>query len=85
MMYEVEFDEDCLKFLEKLDFAVRKRIFDKIIGSKENPHSRFVRLEGRKDYKLRIGDYRAIADIDDAQKKILVTHIGHRKNVYKKP
>jgi len=37
-----------------------------------------------KDYKLRIGDYRAIADINRANNIIEITLIGHRKNVYKK-
>jgi mRNA-degrading endonuclease RelE of RelBE toxin-antitoxin system len=30
-----------------------------------------------------MGDYRAIADINQSKKKIEVTKIGHRKNVYK--
>ncbi|MBI4167875.1 MAG: toxin [Candidatus Aenigmarchaeota archaeon] len=34
--------------------------------------------------KLRIGDYRVIADIDQTLKKIQITLIGHRKNVYKR-
>jgi len=83
MTYEVEFDEESIKFLEKQDFNIRKRIFNKIINSKTNPHRTFVRLEGRTDFKLRIGDYRAIADIDDTTKKIFITLIAHRKNVYK--
>lgn len=42
----------------------------------------FKRLEGRPDFRIRIGDYRAIADIDFARKMITVTAIGHRKDVY---
>ena len=81
-MYEVVFDHEAIEFLEKSNKDLAKRIWNKIMSSKENPHNFFERLTGRTDYKLRIGDYRAIADIDDKNKKIEVTLIGHRKNVY---
>jgi len=31
-----------------------------------------------------VGDYRVIADINLKEKRIEVTKIGHRKNIYKK-
>lgn len=83
-MYEVIFDEEAIDFLNKLPKELKKRIFNKIISIKEYPFHYFERLEGRKDYKLRIGDYRAIADIDKNSKKIKITIIGHRKNIYNK-
>ena len=81
-MYEAVFDPEALDFLEKSEKQLAKRIWDKIMSAKENPHHFFERLAERKDYKLRIGDYRAIADIDDSRKKIEIILIGHRKNVY---
>jgi mRNA interferase RelE/StbE len=83
-MYELIFDEEAIDFLNKLPKEIKSRIFNKIISTKENPSHYFERLEGRKDFKLRIGDYRAIADIDKNSMKIKVTIIGHRKNIYKK-
>lgn len=83
-MYEVIFDDRSIDFLNKLPKELKKRIFNKIISSKENPFHFFERLEGRKDYKLRVGDYRIITDINENQKRIEVTLIGHRKNVYQK-
>ena len=83
-MYELIFDEEAIDFLNKLPKELKSRIFNKIISTKENPFHYFDRLEGRKDYKIRIGDYRAIADIDKNSMKIKVTIIGHRKNIYKK-
>ena len=82
-MFEVIFDSEAIEFLEKLEKAIAKRIYDKIISTKPNPHHFWIRLTGRKDYKLRIGDYRAIADIDETSERIAVTRIGHRKNIYK--
>lgn len=82
-MYELIFDSKAIEFLEKAEKKLSKRIWDKIISTKQYPYHFFKRLEGRKDYKLRIGDYRVIADIDDNKKKIEIILIGHRKNIYK--
>jgi len=82
-MYEVIFDEDAIDFLEKLPKALKERIFNKIISTKQTPFHFFERLEERKDYKLRIGDYRVIADINEDKLMIEVTAVGHRKNIYK--
>ena len=32
--------------------------------------------------RLRVGDYRAIYEIDEASKRVIVVYVGHRKNVY---
>ena len=84
MNYEVIFDEEAINFLSKLDEYLKNRIYNKIISTKENPFRFFERLVGRPDYKLRVGDYRVIADINKSNNKIEVTFIGHRKDVYTK-
>ncbi len=83
-MYEVIFDEEAISFLSGLPKELRKRIYDKIISTKSDPFRFFERLKGRKDFKLRIGDYRAIAYIKENPRIIEITLIGHRKNVYKR-
>ena len=81
-MHEIIFDKKAIEFLKKLPKEIRKRAYDKIISTKEKPFHFFERLKAKREYKLRIGDYRVIADISD--KRIEVLMIGHRKNVYKK-
>lgn len=82
-MYEVIFDPKAIDFLEKTEKAVAKRIWDKIMSTRSNPYHFFEKLSGRTDYKLRVGDYRAIADIAESEKRIEITLIDHRKKVYK--
>ena len=82
-MYELIFDDEAIEFLNKLPKEVKERIFNKLISTKENPFHFFERLTGRADYKLRVGDYRIVADLDQGNNTIKITIIGHRKNVYK--
>ncbi len=82
-MYAVIFDPEAIEFLEKTEKQIAKRIWDKIMSTKENPHHFFEKLTEIPGYKIRIGDYRAIADIDENKKRIEITIIGHRKNIYK--
>lgn len=83
-MYKVIFDDNAIEFLEKLDKKNRKRIFNKIMSTKEEPLRYFEKLTSINYYKLRVGDYRVVADIDKNEIKILVLLIGHRKNIYDK-
>jgi mRNA-degrading endonuclease RelE of RelBE toxin-antitoxin system len=80
--YELIFDRKALEFLESASMQERQRIYSKLLQAKEKPFHFFKRLTGRKDYSLRIGDYRAIADIDTRLRKIEVSLIDHRKRVY---
>ncbi|HIH25153.1 type II toxin-antitoxin system RelE/ParE family toxin [Candidatus Woesearchaeota archaeon] len=81
-MYSLILDEVAIDLMNKLEKPIKERIFKKILETKENPMHYFVRLSGRDDYKLRVGDYRIIADIEN--NTIKITFIGHRKNVYNK-
>jgi len=84
-MYEIIIDEEAIDFLNTLEKQQKERIFNKMMAARENPFHFFDRLAQRTDYKLRVGDYRIIADIDLGKKKIEGTQIGHRKNIYKQP
>ncbi len=83
-MYELIFDEEAIKYLEKLPQQTSKRIFKKLNNAKKEPHRYFERLTNRKEYKLRVGEYRLIADITKSKLIIYIITIGHRKNIYKK-
>lgn len=81
-MFELIFDKKAGDELEKLPQDIRERIFNKLLQTKLDPFHFFARLEGRPEYKLRVGDYRIIAGINPKNKKIIIVKIGHRKNIY---
>lgn len=84
MAFRLIFSEEALRELRKLDNADAKRIVGRLKEASGNPIHYFERLSGREEYKLRIGDYRAIANIVHENSSILVRSIGHRKNIYEK-
>ncbi|MBL7087037.1 MAG: type II toxin-antitoxin system RelE/ParE family toxin [Candidatus Cloacimonetes bacterium] len=82
-MFKIKWGEKALSYLDNLGFLLSKRIIKNIDNLKENPFSKNIkRLKGMDVYRLRIGDYRVLFEIDKDLIKIL--KIGHRKNIYKK-
>jgi len=84
MSYSVKWSDRSDKFLCKLSSSVSKRIVDKIESLCEDPHRTAERCEGYPWYHQRVGNYRAILDIDDTELIIEVLKIGPRKKVYKR-
>ncbi|MCF7798399.1 type II toxin-antitoxin system RelE/ParE family toxin [Candidatus Woesearchaeota archaeon] len=83
-MYILSYGKNAGDVLNKLPRSASQRIFKKLEETKENPHRYFIKLTNRPEYKLRVGDYRVIADIVDNKLIILVLEVGHRSRIYKK-
>ncbi len=43
-----------------------------------------VKLAGRDDYRIRVGDYRIVYAVDDGESLVLVARIAHRRDVYRR-
>jgi mRNA interferase RelE/StbE len=41
------------------------------------------KLAGRSGWRIRVGSYRVIYEIDDPNHLITIMHIGHRRDVYR--
>ncbi len=79
-MFSIIFSKKSVKEFKNLSLELQQRIKTKLRETNENPFHYFERLKFRNDYRLRVGDYRIIADI--SENTISVTKIGHRKNIY---
>jgi mRNA interferase RelE/StbE len=82
-MYELKYSEKSLRQLEKFDLTLRDRILKSLERIRIRPYSFIKRIVGSSYFRLRVGDYRIILDI---QNKVLIIHIvevGHRKKIYK--
>ena len=82
-MYRIIFEQQPLKFFNKLDKVLQERIGRKIEELKIKPNLGIPligNLAGM--YKLKIGDYRIIYAIQNDKLIILILKMGHRKNIY---
>lgn len=83
MNYEVVILRRAQRELKKLSDVDLARIDVAILGLSENPRpAGCKKLVDRTGWRIRSGDYRIIYDVDDAQKKVTVFHVGHRRDVY---
>ena len=62
---------------------MRERIARKLQAVALNPARYLSRLSSVEAYKLRIGDARAIVDVNWPQRLIYVLSVGHRSTVYR--
>jgi mRNA interferase RelE/StbE len=42
-----------------------------------------LKLTAREGWRVRVGDYRLVYEIDDKQRTVMVLHVGHRRDVYR--
>lgn len=81
-MFNIFLHPMVAKILEKLDMEIRRQIKKKLKELKDFPEQRGKHLRYTNFWSLRIGDYRAIYEIRDNEKKIIVLFVGHRDDVY---
>ncbi len=83
MPYKLYISRNAQKELSKLDeesyYHIKKSISD--LGNNPRPIGS-KKLVDRDGWRIRIGNYRVVYEIDDAKNKIIVLHIGHRRDIY---
>ncbi len=85
MSYRIEIAPAAERQIRKLEPAVRKRLFQKIETLESNPRQSGVeKLTGSDFYRLRVGDYRIIYEIEDRITRVLIVKVGNRKEIYKR-
>ena len=83
MMFTVLFSLTAKKQLLKLEKNIQKRILTALERIRFRPDKYVKKLVGDPGYRLRVGDYRVIMDLERDKLLILVIKVGHRKSVYK--
>ena len=85
MSYEVVLSERAAKALRKLDRGVRDRVLATIEQLAEEPRPvGCKRLSNSPFYRVRVGDYRVVYDVEDAVVRVTVVKLGHRREVYQR-
>jgi len=83
MSFSISFDNLAAKYLENLPTEISERIIHKLEEIKLNPIRYLEHNEGRY-YKIRIGDYRALIDIDFQRKILFIRILDKRGRIYKR-
>lgn len=84
-MYSIYLECAAERDLKRLTSKLFYRIISKIKALAENPRPSGCRkITGSKaDWRIRIGHYRVIYEIDDTEKRIKIMRVRHRKDVYR--
>ena len=83
MHYQISYSKTAKKQIKKLPKRVQQHIVSVLERVRIRPQVHFERLVGDSAYKLRVGNYRLIADIQHDVLKILVLKAGSRGSIYK--
>ena len=71
-------------FICRLEKGLAERIRRKLRLLKDDPFRFLKHHQAANVFKLRIGDYRALLDVDLKGKIVFVRYLDHRKRIYKK-
>jgi mRNA interferase RelE/StbE len=70
--------------LRRLPSRDDERVRRALRGLSEDPRPPgCLKLTDREGWRVRVGDYRIIYEIDDASRLIHVIEVGHRRDVYR--
>lgn len=81
MSYHIIWHPKAGKYIEKLPKDISKKVLDKFDELALNPFRYLEHFEGE-GYKFRIGQYRALIDIDFKNKIIKVWVFDKRERIY---
>ena len=84
MTYATEILRPAQKQLSKIQRQEQQRIIESIRSLADNPRPAGCRkLSARPAWRIRIGEYRVIYEINDDRLLVLVITIGHRREAYR--
>jgi len=84
-MYEIYLESSAEKDLRKLPHEQINNIAEKIKVLSKSPHPKGAKKlkDSNNFWRIRIGSYRVIYEVNQVSKKINIYKIKHRKDAYK--
>lgn len=84
--YEIDVKGSAQRDLYKLDRLIVPRITRAIEALSVNPFPpNIVKLRDTENmYRLRVGDYRVVYEVNAQSKTVIIHYIRHRKDVYRR-
>ncbi len=85
MMFDIKYSRQAVKFLKKIDKSLVLRILEKIDNLKKIPiehDSKTVKGYDEKLFRVRVGDYRVLYEVDYDNNIVSIVKIDKREKVY---
>ena len=85
MSYQVQLSPSAQRQLGRLSGETHRRLESVMDELARNPRPLGCRkmVDSVNEWRIRVGAYRIIYTIDDAERQILIRRIGHRRDVYR--
>ncbi|MBI2639931.1 MAG: type II toxin-antitoxin system RelE/ParE family toxin [Candidatus Sungbacteria bacterium] len=82
-MYRVLLESRAERDLGLLERSMHNRIIERLLKLRVNPRDSALKLIGSKNaWRIRIGDWRVLYEIDDGIKEVKIYRIKHRSRAY---
>ena len=84
MSYQVILPKAVQKQLNQLPQDLKQRIVAALMRLQEDPRPvNSLQMKGSQGYRLRVGDYRVLYDIDNKEEIVTLRRVGHRREIYR--
>ncbi len=84
-MYDVVLSEYAIRQLKKINRQVIASLKTAIAGLAHDPRPHnYIKLTNQEAYRIRVGNYRIIYEINDNELTVLVVEVADRKEAYRK-
>jgi len=85
-MHEVVLSAPAERDLKRLPVAFFHRVIAVIRALAQNPRPpgcRRLHGSGHDDYRIRVGDYRVVYEVDDTATLVRIMRVRHRREIYR--
>ena len=70
--------------MAQLPLDMYERMRDALLHLSDVPRpAGCAKLRGREGWRIRVGNYRVIYEIDDTLRRITILHVGQRRDIYR--
>ena len=84
MSWQIEISRDARKELADLQPQMQVRVSKAMLALENNPFpAGCKKLKNRDGFRIRVGDYRVLFFADTKANQIVISAIGHRREVYR--
>jgi len=82
--YKIRIKKSAEKELSKIPEKELLKILDKIKSLSNDPYpTGSIKLTNQEKYRVRVGNYRILYQIEDNILTVFVVKVGHRKDIYR--